>query len=91
MIIELKVKRALKYLFQNKKFKSFFKNKEKDLTSEIEKYIKEKQLYLIFIITPPVQAFLQPVVSGNEIGNFKIALIAKKAKAWDSTKSPSTP
>ena len=33
----------------------------------------------------------QPVVSGKEIGNCKIVLTAKNAKAWDSTKSPSIP
>jgi len=37
---------------------------------------------------PPVHGFLQPVVFGNEIGNFRIDLTARNAKAWDSIKSP---
>ena len=35
-----------------------------------------------------MQACLQPVVPGKEIGNPKNDLIAKNAKAWDSIKSP---
>ena len=35
-----------------------------------------------------MQAFLQPVVPGKEIGSPSNVLIAKKAKAWDSIKSP---
>ena len=34
---------------------------------------------------------MHPVVFGKDIGNFKIDLIARKAKARDSTKSPLTP
>ena len=40
---------------------------------------------------PPVEGCLHPVVVGNVIGNFKIDLIARNAKACDSTKSPLTP
>ena len=40
---------------------------------------------------PPTEGDLQPVVFGNEIGKLSFDLIAKKAKAWDSTKSPLTP
>ncbi len=40
---------------------------------------------------PPKVGLLHPVVLGKDIGNFKIDLIARKAKAWDSTKSPSIP
>ncbi len=32
---------------------------------------------------------MHPVVSGKEIGNLRYDLIARYAKAWDSTKSPS--
>ena len=38
---------------------------------------------------PPVDGCLQPVVLGKDIGNFKIDLTAKNAKACDSIKSPS--
>ena len=38
---------------------------------------------------PPIQGVLQPVVEGNVIGKFLMVLIPKKAKACDSTKSPS--
>ena len=30
-------------------------------------------------------------ISRNDIGNLRIDLMARYAKAWDSTKSPSTP
>ena len=36
-----------------------------------------------------MQGLIHPVVLGKEIGKFKIDLIAKKANAWDSIKSPS--
>ena len=35
-----------------------------------------------------MQGFLQPVVFGNVIGNFKNVLTARNANAWDSMKSP---
>ena len=41
------------------------------------------------IIVPPVVSLLHPVVEGNEISKFRSDLIARYAKAWDSTKSPS--
>ena len=41
--------------------------------------------------SPPVDGFLHPVVSGKDIGSLKIDLKARKAKACDSTKSPSIP
>ena len=40
---------------------------------------------------PPIVGLLHLVVDGNEIGNFKKVLIAKKPKACDSIKSPSKP
>ena len=49
----------------------FFKNKEKELTIEVEKYIKEKTgSYLKSTISPPTVGFLQPVVLGKDIGIF---------------------
>ena len=54
--------------------------------------IREKwSHYLNSTISPPKVGFLQPVVLGNDNGNFKNVLIDKKANAWDSTKSPLTP
>ena len=38
-----------------------------------------------------MQASFTPVVSGKEIGNLRYDLIARYAKAWDSTKSPLIP
>ena len=67
----------------------FFKNKEKELTSEIEKVFKGKNCFnLIFNYFTPTTWFLHPVVLGNEIGNFIVDLTARKANAWDSIKSP---
>ena len=43
------------------------------------------------MISPPVNGFLHPVVSGKDIGSLKIDLKARKANACDSTKSPSIP
>ncbi len=43
------------------------------------------------MISPPVDGFLQPVVSGKDIGSSKTDLTARKPNAWDSTKSPSIP
>ena len=47
--------------------------------------------YLNLIKVPPIVGEEHPVVSGKEIGSLIIFLIAKKANACDSTKSPSTP
>ena len=55
--------------FKIKGANHFFKDKEKDLRTEIEKYIKEKLNFnLIFINSPPLHGAEQPVVDGKEIG-----------------------
>ena len=60
------------------------------MSSEIQKYLKEKNSsYLKAANSPPKQGSKHPVVLGKVIGRFKKDLIARKAKAWDSTKSPS--
>ena len=46
---------------------------------------------MLLTISPPVQGSLHPVVFGNVIGKPKKDHIARYAKAWDSTKSPSIP
>ena len=81
-IIELdnriKSQKGVEVIFSKiKNSNHFFKNKEKDLASEIEKYIKEKTALIQPIKTPPLHGAIHPVVDGKDIGKDKIDLIAK--------------
>ena len=69
------------FFWKIKNSNHFFKNKEKELASEIENILKKKMLLFKLITSPPVIGLSQPVVLGKEIGSFKIDLIARKAKA----------
>ena len=87
----IKSQKGVEVIFSKiKNSNHFFKNKEKELSIEIEKYLKEKSVFnLISTTSPPIVGLLQLVVLGKVIGNFFKVLMARKANAWDSIKSPS--
>ena len=88
----IKSQKGVEVIFSKiKSSNHFFKNKEKELTRRNRKIFKRKNCFnLNLIYFPPKEGFLHPVVLGKDIGRSIKDLIAKYAKACDSTKSPFT-